>query len=112
MTPIDDHRFIGPDGPVTLAQLFGDRPQLVLQSCMFHPDWEEGCPSCTWSANNLPSKLDELLEPNGVSFAMVSRAPIDKLQAERRELIEGYRELLHTDEERAAYDQMIYYSLS
>jgi pyruvate,water dikinase len=31
----------------------------------------------------------------------------DKLQAERRELIEAYRELLSTDEERAAYDQMI-----
>ncbi|MGH9523925.1 MAG: PEP-utilizing enzyme [Terriglobales bacterium] len=33
--------------------------------------------------------------------------PIEKLQAERRELIEGYRELLNTDEDRAAYDQMI-----
>lgn len=33
--------------------------------------------------------------------------PIEKLQAERQELIEGYRELLSTDDERAAYDQMI-----
>ena len=33
--------------------------------------------------------------------------PIEKLQAERRELIESYRELLNSDEERAAYDQMI-----
>jgi pyruvate, water dikinase len=33
--------------------------------------------------------------------------PIEKLQAERRQLIEDYRELLNTDEERAAYDQMI-----
>ena len=33
--------------------------------------------------------------------------PIAKLQAERRQLIEDYRELLNTDEERAAYDQMI-----
>jgi pyruvate,water dikinase len=33
--------------------------------------------------------------------------PIAKLQAERKELIEGYRELLNTDEDRAAYDQMI-----
>ncbi len=33
--------------------------------------------------------------------------PVEKLQAERRQLIEDYRELLTTDEERAAYDQMI-----
>lgn len=33
--------------------------------------------------------------------------PMAKLQAERQELIDGYRELLSSDEERAAYDQMI-----
>jgi pyruvate,water dikinase len=33
--------------------------------------------------------------------------PVEKLRAERRQLIEDYRELLSSDEERAAYDQMI-----
>ena len=33
--------------------------------------------------------------------------PIEKLRAERQELIEDYRDLLTTDEDRAAYDQMI-----
>jgi pyruvate,water dikinase len=33
--------------------------------------------------------------------------PIERLRAERQELIEGYRDLLNTDEDRAAYDQMI-----
>jgi pyruvate,water dikinase len=33
--------------------------------------------------------------------------PVGRLQAERRQLIEDYRELLGSDEERAAYDQMI-----
>jgi pyruvate,water dikinase len=33
--------------------------------------------------------------------------PIDKLMAERQQLIDDYRELLNSDEERAAYDQMI-----
>jgi len=33
--------------------------------------------------------------------------PMEKLQAERQELIEGYRELLTNDQDRAAYDQMI-----
>jgi len=33
--------------------------------------------------------------------------PIEKLMAERKQLIEDYRELLNNEEERAAYDQMI-----
>jgi len=33
--------------------------------------------------------------------------PVEKLQAERKQLIADYRELLTTDEERGAYDQMI-----
>jgi len=33
--------------------------------------------------------------------------PVEKLQAERRQLIQDYRELLASDEERGAYDQMI-----
>lgn len=81
MTPIEDYRFEGAEGEVRLSELFEGREQLVLQSFMFHPEWEEGCPSCTWAADNLPVKLDELLAPNGVAFAMVSRAPLEKLLA-------------------------------
>jgi pyruvate,water dikinase len=33
--------------------------------------------------------------------------PVAQLQAERQKLIDGYRDLLATDDERAAYDQMI-----
>jgi predicted dithiol-disulfide oxidoreductase (DUF899 family) len=80
MTPIDDYVFLGDEGPVHLGALFDGRSQLVLQSFMFHPDWDDGCPSCTWAANNLPHKLGELLAPKDVTFAMVSRAPLSKLR--------------------------------
>ncbi len=80
MTRIEDYVFAGDDGPVTLTELFAGRSQLVLQSFMFHPDWDAGCPSCTWAVDNLPTKLDELLEPRDVAFAIVSRAPLHKLQ--------------------------------
>ncbi len=80
MTPIDDYEFAAPTGRVRLRDLFGDKSQLVLQSFMFHPDWTDGCPSCTWAANNLPRDLTELLTPKDVAFAMVSRAPLEKLQ--------------------------------
>ena len=83
MTPIHDYVFTGDDGPVRLVELFGDHPQLVLQSFMFHPDWDDGCPSCTWATNNMPRHLDELLAAKGVAFALASRAPLDQLQAWR-----------------------------
>lgn len=83
MAPIDDYVFAGEDGPVRLDDLFRGHPQLVLQTFMFHPEWVDGCPSCTWAANNMPRDLDVLLAPRGVAFAMVSRAPLPKLQAWR-----------------------------
>lgn len=85
MTPIEDYSFTGPDGSTSLRSLFDDRSQLVLQSFMFHPDWDEGCPSCTWAADNMPQDLDRLLAPNGVAFAMVSRAPFERIEAWREQ---------------------------
>jgi pyruvate, water dikinase len=43
---------------------------------------------------------------NAKSGEQIER-PIDKLMAERKQLIDDYRELLNSAEERAAYDQMI-----
>ncbi len=83
MTPVDDYEFTGPDGPVRLSQLFGEHDQLVLQFVMFHPDWTDACPSCTWAVDNLPRRLD-LLAEKSVTFAMVSRAPVEKLVAYQR----------------------------
>src|SRR6202047_662176 len=58
---------------------------------------------------------DDLSMPFASLSAYIGRAkagdslhrPVEKLQAERRQLIEDYRELLTTAEDRAAYDQMI-----
>ena len=41
------YEFTGPDGPRSLLDLFEGRPQLIVYHFMFHPDWEDGCPSCT-----------------------------------------------------------------
>jgi pyruvate,water dikinase len=58
---------------------------------------------------------DDLSMPFASLSAYVSRLkageslhrPVEKLQAERRQLIADYRELLATEDDRAAYDQMI-----
>jgi len=83
MTAIENYVFAGEDGPVRLSELFGEHSQLVLQTFMFHPDWEDGCPSCTWGTSNMPRNLNELLAPQSIAFAIVSRAPWPKLQAWR-----------------------------
>jgi predicted dithiol-disulfide oxidoreductase (DUF899 family) len=82
MVEVDDYAFAGPDGPVSLTQLFGDQYLLLMQNVMFAPEWEEGCPSCTWAVDNLPANMQRLTE-EGIAFAMVSQAPIEKLESWR-----------------------------
>src|SRR5205085_10991473 len=40
--------FDGPNGKVTLADLFDGRSQLIVYHFMFGPNWAEGCPSCSY----------------------------------------------------------------
>lgn len=83
MAEVEDYSFTGPDGPVKLTELFGDKHLLMVQNVMFAPDWEEGCPSCTWAVDNLPANMERLFD-EGIAFAMISQAPIEKLEDWRR----------------------------
>ncbi len=80
-----DYTFEGPDGPVTLAGLFDGRAQLVVQHFMFHPDWEAGCKSCSFWADSFDHAVDHL-PGRDTSFAAVSRAPIETLEAFRKRM--------------------------
>lgn len=73
----------GPDGKVTLAGLFGDRRQLIVQHVMFGPDWDAACPGCTASIDEISRGLLDHLRSRDTEFAMVSRAPLDKLEKYR-----------------------------
>ena len=54
MVKVDqEYVFEGPDGPVTLAELFGDKRQLIVQHVMFGPDWDAACPGCTAAVDEL-----------------------------------------------------------
>jgi predicted dithiol-disulfide oxidoreductase (DUF899 family) len=74
------YTFDGPNGRETLAQLFGDRTQLVVYHFMFAPDWEVGCKSCSFWADNF-NGITAHLRQRDVAFAAISRAPLAKLQA-------------------------------
>ena len=75
-----DYTFDGPDGRVHLTDLFDGRPQLIIYHFMFDPSWEEGCPSCTAGTDELSPGFIRHLNARDTSYAMVSRAPIDKLE--------------------------------
>src|SRR5687768_10690251 len=43
----ENYVFEGPDGPVTFADLFGDKDTLAIYNYMFGPQRERPCPMCT-----------------------------------------------------------------
>ncbi|QHS63815.1 DUF899 domain-containing protein [Chitinophaga agri] len=70
--------FEGPDGPVSLADLFEDRSQLIVQHFMLGPGWKEGCVGCSFMADNVDSGLVHLLN-HDVSYVAISRAPYHEI---------------------------------
>ncbi len=80
-----DYVFEGADGPVTLADLFDGRSQLLVYHFMFGPEWQEGCPGCSLLSDQVDGPRQHF-EHNDVSFVAVSRGPIEKLQAYRKRM--------------------------
>ncbi len=77
--------FDTPGGKVTLADLFGGRRQLVIYHFMFGPDWQEGCPSCSFVSDHLDGARTHLAARD-VTLTMVSRAPLDKIEAFKKRM--------------------------
>ena len=75
-----DYVFDAPDGPVRLIDMFEGRRQLIIYHFMFDPDWDDGCPSCTAGTDELSAGFFEHLRTRDTSYAMVSRAPLAKLE--------------------------------
>jgi predicted dithiol-disulfide oxidoreductase (DUF899 family) len=74
------YAFDGPDGTVGLIDLFEDRPQLIVYHFMFDPEWDDGCPSCTAGTDELSAGFMDHLHVRDTTYAMVSRAPLAKLE--------------------------------
>ena len=75
-----DYAFDGSGGRKTLAELFEGRHQLIVYHFMFAPDWEAGCKSCSFWADNF-SGIPIHLTQRDVTFVAISRAPLGKLEA-------------------------------
>jgi predicted dithiol-disulfide oxidoreductase (DUF899 family) len=77
--------FDSPQGKVGLADLFGSKRRLILQHFMFGPDWAEGCPGCSFAADNNAGMLMHLAH-HGYAFVAVSQAPLAKIEAFKRRM--------------------------
>jgi predicted dithiol-disulfide oxidoreductase (DUF899 family) len=77
---VEDYRFDGPGEQVSLLDMFEGRRQLIIYHFMFGPDWDEGCPSCTAGTEEMSPGLLDHLHTRDTTYAMVSRAPLEKLE--------------------------------
>ena len=75
-------------GRKTLAELFGDHPQLIVHHLMFAPEWDAACPGCSFQAEHIDGPTPHL-EHHNTGIVAVSRAPLAKLLAYRERM--GWR---------------------
>ncbi|MEM5345492.1 DUF899 domain-containing protein [Paraburkholderia azotifigens] len=76
------------EGSKTLADLFAGRSQLIVYHFMFGPQWEQGCPGCSFLSDHIDGALVHLAHRD-VTYVAVSRAPLEKIDAYRKRM--GWR---------------------
>jgi predicted dithiol-disulfide oxidoreductase (DUF899 family) len=80
MVRIDkEYEFEGPNGKANLVDLFEGRLQLIVYHFMFHPEWDQGCPMCSFFMDQIGHLAH--LHARNTTFVAVSRAPIAKIEA-------------------------------
>jgi len=80
-----EYLFDGPKGKETLAELFEGRSQLIIYHFMYGPDWAEGCPSCSFWADNFNDSVVHL-NHRDITLIAVSRAGLDTLEAYKKRM--------------------------
>ncbi len=73
-----------PGGKVRLLDLFEGGRQLIVYHFMFDPNWDEGCPNCSFLVDNIGHLAH--LHARKISLALVSRAPLAKIEPYRKRM--------------------------
>ena len=73
-----EYVFDGPNGKQTLSELFDGRSQLIVYHFMYDPNWDAGCPSCSFWADNFNGIVVHLNQRD-VTMIAVSKAPYSKI---------------------------------
>ncbi|MRH88070.1 DUF899 domain-containing protein [Nocardia sp. SYP-A9097] len=82
MVEMPDYTLEGEEGTVRLADIFRDRPQLIVYSHMWFPGEEWQCPGCTGLTSQY-TRL-EFLNNYDARFVIVTQGPIDEALAYKR----------------------------
>jgi predicted dithiol-disulfide oxidoreductase (DUF899 family) len=77
--------FEGPEGRVTLADLFDGRSQLIVQQFMLAPGWEQGCKSCSYMADHTDGMTIHLAHRDA-TMVTISRAPFAEIERFRQRM--------------------------
>jgi predicted dithiol-disulfide oxidoreductase (DUF899 family) len=89
--PVDkEYVFEEAGGKRTLAEVFDGRSQLIVYHFMFDPDWDEGCPHCSFWADNFDPIIVHL-KPVDVTMVAISRAPFTKIAAYKERMGWSFR---------------------
>jgi predicted dithiol-disulfide oxidoreductase (DUF899 family) len=84
--PIEkEYVFEAAAGTKSLAELFDGRSQLLIYHFMFGPPYKAGCTVCSSIADTIAPNTVHLAA-RGVTTLLVSRAPVEKLQAYRKRM--------------------------
>lgn len=79
------YQFEGQAGRETLADLFGDCSQLIVQHFMYGKGWGEGCPSCSFWADGFDGTTIHMRHRDA-AFVAVSNAPLGEIDAYRKRM--------------------------
>ena len=77
--------FEEPRGRVTLGDLFGGCSQLLVYHFMFGPGWKEGCPSCSFIADQFDSITMHMAQRD-TRLVAVSRATLAEIEAFKKRM--------------------------
>lgn len=77
--------FEGPHGKVALPDLFGECSQLVAYHFMFGPGWKEGCPSCSFIADQFDSIALHMAQRD-TNLVAISRATWPEIDAFKKRM--------------------------
>lgn len=80
-----EYLFDGPKGKEKFADLFEGRSQLIIYHFMYGPDWDEGCPSCSFWADNF-NGVAVHLKHRDITLLAVSRARYETLEAYKKRM--------------------------
>ena len=96
-----EYRFDSANGPVTLADMFGDKQTLVTYSWMFGPERERPCPMCTnflGALNGVAADLEQ-----NVALGVIARSPVSRMADFARE--RSWRNLTFYSDPTGAYSR-------